>query len=111
MVRFGAFTLALASSLTLLGSAAIAQPAGGYYEVTLAQPAATARTVVHEMVVKCDGATCSAAQGASRPAIVCASIARELGPVTAFRAGDAALDGEALAKCNAKADTAKIARR
>ena len=111
MVRFGALTLALASSLTLLGSAAIAQPAGGYYNVTLAEPAAAARTVVHEMVVNCDGATCSAAQGASRPAIVCASIARQFGPVTAFRAGETVLDGEALAKCNAKADTTKIARR
>lgn len=110
MVRFGALALALATSLTLLGSAAVAQPTGGYYNITLAEPAA-GKTVVHEMVVNCDGANCSAAQGTSRPAIVCASIARQLGPVTAFRAGDTVLDGEALAKCNAKADTAKIARR
>ncbi|MBS0504938.1 MAG: hypothetical protein JSS55_14290 [Proteobacteria bacterium] len=110
MVRFGALALALATSLTLLGSAAIAQPAGGYYNITLAEPAAT-KTVVHDMVVNCDGANCSANQGTSRPAIVCASVARQLGPVTAFRAGDTVLDGEALAKCNAKADTAKIARR
>jgi hypothetical protein len=31
--------------------------------------------------------------------------------VATFRAGDTTLDGEALAKCNAKADTTKIARR
>lgn len=111
MVRFGALTLALATSLTLVTSAAVAQPTGGYYNITLSEPAATAKTVVHDMVVNCDGAACSAAQGSSRPAIVCASIAREMGPVTSFRAGDAVLDGEALAKCNAKADTAKIARR
>jgi hypothetical protein len=110
MVRIAAFILSLVGSLALLGSAAIAQPNGNYYSITLAQPA-EAKTVVRDMLVNCDGAVCAAAQGTSRPAIVCASIARELGPVTAFRAGDHALDGEALAKCNAKADTTKIARR
>ena len=110
MVRIAAFLLSLAGSLTLLGSAAIAQPNNNFYRVTLAQPAAT-RTVVRDVIVSCDGAVCSAAQGTSRPAIVCASIARELGPVTTFRAGNETLDGEALAKCNAKADTTKLARR
>jgi hypothetical protein len=110
MVRIAAFILSLVGSLTLLGSAAIAQPNNNYYNVTLAQPAAT-KTVVRDVILNCDGAVCSAAQGTSRPAIVCASIARELGPVTTFRAGDQTLDGEALAKCNAKADTTKLARR
>jgi hypothetical protein len=110
MVRIAAFILALGGSMTLLGSAAIAQPNNNYYNVTLAQPAAT-KTVVRDVILNCDGATCSAAQGTSRPAIVCASIARELGPIVAFRAGNEALDGEALAKCNAKADTTKLARR
>jgi hypothetical protein len=110
MVRIAAFTAALVGSLTLLGSAAVAQPNGNYYSINLAQPAA-AKTVVRDILVNCDGDVCAAAQGTSRPAIVCASIARELGPVTAFRAGDQTLDGEALAKCNAKAGTTKIARR
>ena len=110
MVRIAAFILALGGSMTLLGSAAIAQPNNNFYNVTLAQPAAT-KTVVRDVILNCDGATCSAAQGTSRPAIVCASIARELGPVTTFRAGNETLDGEALAKCNAKADTTKLARR
>ncbi|MFD1610424.1 hypothetical protein ACFSCW_01260 [Sphingomonas tabacisoli] len=110
MVRIAAFLLSLVGSLALLGSAAVAQPSNSFYSLTLAQPAAT-KTVVHEIPVSCDGAVCAAPKGNSRPAIVCASIARELGPVTAFRAGDQALDGEALAKCNAKADTTKLARR
>jgi hypothetical protein len=110
MVRIFAFMLSLVGSLTVLGSAAVAQPNNAFYNVTLAEPAAS-KTVVHGMLVNCDGAACAAAQGTSRPAIVCASIARELGPVTSFRAGDATLDGEALAKCNSKADTTKIARR
>ena len=110
MVRILAFILSLVSSLTVLGSAAVAQPGSGFYNVTLAQPVA-AKSVVHGVLLNCDGAACAAAQGTSRPAIVCASIARELGPVTSFRAGNETLDGEALAKCNAKADTTKIARR
>jgi hypothetical protein len=110
MVRIAAFIMALGGAMTLLGSAAVAQPNSTFYSVTLAQPAA-GKTVVRDLVVNCDGAACSAAQGTSRPAIVCASIARELGPVTAFRAGNETLDGEALAKCNAKADTTKVARR
>lgn len=110
MVRTASLLVALAGSLTLFGSVAVAQPNSNFYNVTLAQPAA-GKTVVRDLVVNCDGAACSAAQGTSRPAIVCASIARELGPVTAFRAGNETLDGEALAKCNAKADTTKVARR
>ena len=110
MVRFVA-PLLLSLAGATFGTAAIAQPAGGFYSITLAEPAAASRSVVHDMVVNCDGANCVAKQSSSRPGIVCASVVRELGPVTAFRAGDALLDGEALAKCNAKADTTKIARR
>lgn len=110
MVRIAAFILSLIGSLTLLGSAAMAQPNNSFYSITLAQPAAT-KTVVRDMLVNCDGAVCTAAAGTSRPAIVCASIVRELGAVTSFRAGNDALDGEALSKCNAKADTTKLARR
>ena len=111
MVRIAAFILSLLGSLTLLGSAAVAQPNGGFYNITLAAQPAAAKQIVRGMIFNCDGATCAAGEGTSRPAIVCASIARELGPVTSFRAGDESLDGEALAKCNAKADTTKIARR
>jgi hypothetical protein len=111
MVRIAALFFALIGSVTLLGSAAVAQTGAGYYSVTLANDVGTAKQVVRGMLVNCNGATCAAAEGTSRPGIVCASIVREFGPVTSFRAGDETLDGEALAKCNAKADTTKIARR
>jgi hypothetical protein len=111
MIRIAALFLALIGSATLLGSAAIAQPSGSYYNVTLAaQPVAT-KQVVRGMLFTCNGGMCAGAAGASRPAIVCASLARELGPITSFRAGDQALDGDALAKCNSKAGTTKLARR
>lgn len=111
MVRITALSLSLLGSLTLLGSAAIAQPGGGFYQLNLADQPAASKQIVRGTIFNCDGASCSAAEGTSRPAIVCASVARQLGPVTSFRAGDESLDGEALAKCNAKADTAKVARR
>lgn len=110
MVRFAALLFSLVGSITLLGSAAVAQPNGAYYNVTLASETA-GKQVVRGMIFNCNGGMCAAAEGTSRPGIVCASVARELGPVTSFRAGDDTLDGEALAKCNAKADTTKIARR
>jgi hypothetical protein len=111
MVRIAALLFSLVGSLTLLGSAAMAQPGNGYYSVTLANEAGASKQIVRGMAFTCDGATCAAAEGTSRPAIVCASIARELGPVTSFRAGGEPLDGEALAKCNAKADTTKLVSR
>jgi hypothetical protein len=111
MVRIAALLFAAVTSLTALSPAAIAQPANGYYGVTLAAEPAEAKQVVRGMIFACNGASCTAAEGTSRPAVICASVARELGPVTSFRAGDATLDGEALAKCNAKADTTKLADR
>ena len=110
MVRIGALLFSLVGSITLLGSAAVAQPNGSYYNVTLASEIA-GKQVVRGMIFNCTGVSCAAPEGTSRPAIICASVARELGPVTSFRAGETTLDGEALAKCNAKADTTKIARR
>ena len=111
MVRIAALLFSLAGSFALLGSAAVAQPNPGYYSVTLANEVTEAKQVVRGTLFSCNGASCAAAEGTSRPAIVCASVARELGPVTSFRAGDAVLDGEALAKCNAKADITKLVRR
>ena len=111
MDRIAALLFSLIGSITLLGSAAVAQPNGSYYNVTLAEQPAETKSIVRGMVFACNGGMCSAAEGTSRPAIVCASIARDLGPVTSFRAGDQTFDGEALAKCNAKADTTKLARR
>lgn len=111
MVRIVALFLALMGSMTLVGSAAVAQTGNGFYSVTLAAQPEETKTIVRGIAFACNGGMCSAAEGNSRPGIVCASVAREMGPVTAFRAGDEALDGEALAKCNAKADTTKLAKR
>lgn len=113
MTRTTALLLALASSFTLLSSAAVAQPSGGFYALSLGQPAAKAQPIVRGMLFNCNGATCTAGEGTSRPAIVCAAAAREFGPIASFSAGGQAFDAEALAKCNAKAkaDTTQIVQR
>lgn len=113
MNRMTALIFAVASSMTLLSTAAVAQPTGGFYSMSLSQPAPEAKPVVRGMLLSCAGETCVAGEGTSRPAIVCASIAREFGPLTAFRAGNESFDGEALAKCNAKAkvSTTQIVQR
>lgn len=113
MTRTTALLLALASSFTLISTAAVAQPAGGYYNLSLTQKAPEAKPVVRGMLFSCAGETCTAGEGTSRPAIVCASVAREFGPVSSFSAGGQAFDAEALAKCNAKAkvDTTQLVQR
>lgn len=112
MARIAALLLALTSSFTLLGTAAVAQP-NGYYTLSLANPVDEAKPIVRGLLFACEGAACAAGEGTSRPAIICASVAREFGPVTAFAAAGEAFDAAQLAKCNAKAkvDTTQIVQR
>ena len=84
----------------LTPSAVEARGSAPYYSVQLAAPAAEARAIIGNVVWQCDGATCLAAKGTSRPVIMCKRVAKELGEVTRFAAGDALLDAADLAKCN-----------
>lgn len=88
---------------TLVGSAALAQPKGSFYDVLLANTVEVSKPVIRGLVFSCQSKSCSANEGNSRPAIMCVSVARELGAVMAFRAGEETLEDDALAKCNAKA--------
>lgn len=113
MARISNFLFAFAGALTLAVAATPAQAEPGFYSVTTVNPVATAKPVVRDMLFNCAGGTCTAGEGTSRPAIVCAAAAREFGRIAAFRAGDTDFDAEALAKCNAKAkvDTTRIVQR
>ena len=89
----------------LIGALAVspASAAGGtYYSAELAQPASAGRFVARDVVWLCDGASCSAARGTSRPAIMCAALVKKSGPVTGFIANGKALDTDELARCNGK---------
>ncbi len=98
-------SLSITASLFLFavaGSPAQAQPSSGYQLTTISAP--TAETViVNDTVWKCSGATCTAREAGSRPAIVCAQAARRIGKVASFTALGTIFDADALTKCNVKA--------
>jgi hypothetical protein len=101
--RFGALVAAAATSAVLLFAApqAHAQSAR-YYTVELAQPAAASKAIVRGVVFQCNGTTCRAPLTSSAPKNVCASVAKEFGEVTSFKAGDRVLEAGDLDGCNAR---------
>jgi hypothetical protein len=105
MIRLSSLAVSVAASVLLLGAtAASAQPSSAFYAAKPAAAANAARLVVRDTLWMCGGAGCSSnSKGGSRPAIVCESLAREVGTLESFRAGDVTFDAAALAKCNAKA--------
>jgi hypothetical protein len=90
----------------LAGAAASAQTNGNgpAYRAELVQPAANAQVLASGVVWRCEGTSCTAARATSRPAIVCARLAREAGPVASFAVAGQALPAEQLARCNAAAN-------
>ncbi|HUQ14134.1 MAG TPA: hypothetical protein VM055_07655 [Novosphingobium sp.] len=83
----------------------------GYYQAQLVTPADSARTEVQNGVAwKCAGGECRGTEGTSRPEVVCARLARKVGPLTGFAVKGEALDADALAKCNGE-KPAPLARR
>ena len=78
-------------------AAASAQP---YYTAELAQPAAERTVVAGGVAWNCDGTSCVAPKGNSRPMRVCRELQREHGSVAGFTAKGEALAEDKLAKCN-----------
>lgn len=103
MIRFASPALAACAALIALAPVASAQTKGPFYWAKPAAPS-SARVVVRDTLWKCGDQGCSAsAKSASRAAIVCQSLVKEVGKIDAFRAGDEEFDSAALEKCNAKA--------
>ena len=103
MNRFYAVAAAAAATLALTPAASFAQTGRGYYAATPATAPAKASLVTRSTIWKCDAGICTAGKANARDPIVCELVAREVGTLTAFSAGGAAFDAEALAKCNTKA--------
>jgi len=97
---------ALAWTALTIGTAITPTPAGAaegaYYRAELSAPAAKTNAVAGGLVWKCAETNCAAPKGTSRPAIVCARLAKEVGTVSTFTAGGKALEAEDLARCNGK---------
>jgi hypothetical protein len=103
--RLSAFALALVYTSLSFGIATatpVAAQGGAYYTATLAQPAEDNRAVAGGVAWACEGTTCVANKGTSRPTRVCRGLNREFGEITAFSANGEALAEDKLAACNGK---------
>jgi hypothetical protein len=106
------FSPLAALSAVLISAASIAVPtspafanATGYHLVPEASALADT-VVVRDVLWKCAGGACTAKPATSRPEIVCASVARKIGRISAFTANGTAFGADQLEKCNAKAKKA-----
>ncbi len=77
-----------------------ARAAAPYYTAELTAPAAESRFVEGGVVWFCDGTSCAAAKGTSRPVNICRKLSREVGEITSFTAKGEALESDDLARCN-----------
>ncbi len=99
---------AIASILLSLGlfatttNPAFAASGASSFHLTAERPV-TGKKVVGDTLWSCNDAGCSTGSATSRPAIVCAKAARELGKLSSFSFRGEAFDAETLAKCNVKA--------
>jgi hypothetical protein len=95
MFRTALVALALVSAPALATSHYQAEPA--------AKPS-EAKLVLRDTVWKCGDAGCAAAKSNSRPTIVCAVLAKEVGALRSFSAGGKPLAADELEKCNSRAN-------
>ncbi len=97
---------ALAWTALTIGTAISPAPAqaaeGPYYRAELAAPVTATKPIVSGTIFNCTGTNCAGGKATSRPAIVCARLAKEVGEVAAFTANGKALAAEELARCNGK---------
>lgn len=92
----------LSFGATLTPAPAAAQnPSKAYYRAELAQPASESRVIAGALVWACQGTSCVADKGTSRPLRICRELNRKHGAVTSFTAKGEALPAEELARCNA----------
>lgn len=96
---------AFATSATLLvGTATPAfASAPAYRLVPQAAYSGASSVVARDVLWKCAGDACVATKATSRPEVVCATAAREIGKIAAFSANGKDFTAEQLAKCNEKA--------
>ena len=91
---------ALTFGTALTPAPANAAEAGPFYRAELAAPAAEARPIASGIAWNCSDTACAAGKSTSRPVVVCARLAKEVGPVANFVANGKALDDKDLARCN-----------
>lgn len=94
MLRFAFLSLALLPAPAL---------AAGFQAETSTRPPQT-RFVARDSIWRCTGNACvSTNETSTRPAIVCAALARQVGALRSFSANGRAFGAEELQACNARA--------
>ncbi|THD34524.1 MAG: hypothetical protein E7773_15175 [Sphingomonas sp.] len=106
MSRTLAFIGALAVTTVLGSTVALAQPLGsaGYYAATPVEAPAKTSIITRDTLWKFRDGAFTASKAAERDLILCQLVAQRVGKLSSFSAGGQALDADALAKCNAKAN-------
>ncbi|MFA9201135.1 MAG: hypothetical protein ACEQR8_08105 [Cypionkella sp.] len=98
--------VALAWTALTFGTAVAPGPVqaaeGPYYRAELASPVSPTKSIVSGTVFNCNGTGCAAGKATSRPAIVCARLVRQVGPVARFTANGKDFAADELARCNGK---------
>ena len=91
--------------IAILGLVIASAPtmASHYHAEPAAKPAA-ATLILRDTVWKCGDAGCAGSRSNSRPATVCALLARKVGNLRSFSVNGEALGAFDLEKCNARAN-------
>ena len=87
-------------SVAFLAAPAFASP---YYSAEPSAAPPQARLVARDNVWTCGGATCVSGRTASRPAVVCATLARQVGALRSFAVEGRAFEAAELEVCNRRA--------
>ena len=103
-LNLAAIAVALTWTTLTFGAALAPTPAvaadAPFYTAELAQPAQERTVVAGGVAWNCQGTSCVAGKGTSRPLRVCRQLQREHGEIAAFTAKGEALAADKLAKCN-----------
>jgi len=94
MLRFAVLPLALVAAPAL---------ASDHYRAEPITAPAQAHFVARHNVWRCGEAGCASTRSSARPAIVCATLARQIGALKSFSVEGRTFDAEALASCNRRA--------
>lgn len=78
----------------------LAAQSGPYYVATLAAATDENRAVAGGVAWNCQGTTCVANKGTSRPSRICRGLAREMGEIAEFKVEGEAIAEDKLARCN-----------
>ena len=100
MTRFVAHSTILAIALIAVAPAVAATP---FFSATPVTAPTTSSLITRNTMWHCSGGVCTATKASGSNATMCELVVKQVGPLSAFSARGETMDGEALAKCNARA--------